>query len=66
MIHCIYTWQMAQATTGKDKNRRESKAYVYVRLEVQKTGNDSSIKECNSVSEIARIMQSTRENMSWR
>lgn len=42
MIHCIYTWQMAQATTGKDKNRRESKAYVYVRLEVQKTGNDSS------------------------
>lgn len=21
MIHCIYTWQMAQVTTGKDKNK---------------------------------------------
>lgn len=79
MIHCIYTWQMAQATTGKDKNKEGRVKHMcntdwkYKRQAMTAAkqlgyGDTviSRVKASNSVIEIDRIMRTARLNMPWR
>lgn len=78
MIRCIYTWQMAQATIGKDKNRRESKHMCqrdykekrFAMTAAKQLGYGDAvierIRQSNSLYEIDRIMRTARLNMPWR